>query len=128
MAIALTLFNAPDGGDNTQRRTVLAGTAVLSGTYTTGGETIVWPTLNAVNGTKVEINTLFPTAPIWVEFVLGIPGSPATDILADYNYSTSKLQLYANATGLELASGFTYAGTGYASPAVLYFKAEFRAE
>ena len=131
MALALSLLSAPDGGDNSQRRTMLMGTGVLSGSYTTGGETINWGTVGNSSGGDAQINTLSPTAPLWVEFQLGIviASSPLMYVI-QYNYSTGKLQIFvsnAATDGLEeLAAGAYPASlTGIAK---LYFKAEWRAE
>lgn len=131
MALALTILPSPDGGDNSQRRTALYGTALLSGSYTAGGETINWLTLASTSGGDSQINTLTPTTPLWVEFQLGVPiAATPLNYIFQYNYSTGKLQIFqsgASGSGFgELAAGaYPAALTGIAK---LYWKAEWRAE
>ena len=123
MAVTLTVMNGPSGVDNSQRRTILQGTAALTGSYTTGGETINWLTLKSVAGNNVLLNTL-STSPLWVEFVLGIPNATPGIYFAVFNYTTKKLQIYTVA-GTELAA------SAYAAPelnSTLFFKAEFANE
>lgn len=134
MALALTVALAPNGADNSQRRTIREGTAKLTGTYpaTAGGEAINWLTVMNAGGTDVLLNTLTPTAPLWVEFQVGITSgaNPQSIPFLQYNYSTGKLQLYGMAAAAgentlleEVAESFSYpAGlTG----ATLYWKAEW---
>lgn len=125
MAIALTALNSPNTEDNTQRRVSIEGMAVLSGSYTTGGETVNFLTLSSASGGKVLVDTL-QTAPIWVEFQMDTPAATPLLIIAVYNYTTNKLQFYVSSTGAELAAG-AYAA-GYIGTAKLRFKVEFPRE
>lgn len=125
MAIALTVLNAPNGDDNTQRRQVIYGTATVSGSYTTGGETINWLTLSSTSGGKVLIETL-QTAPAFVEFQMGQPGTGTpTNLFPTYNYTTGKVQFWI-AAGTEFPAG-AYTANVYTN-AIFRFKAEFPRE
>jgi hypothetical protein len=115
MALALTLLKAPNDKDNSQRRTILEGTGVLSGSYPAGGEPITW--------TQFLINSSNPTAPVWVEFYVGA-FSPPTAVPAVYDYATGTLRLFVSSTGDEVATG---AYSSVYTSATLYFKAEFQA-
>lgn len=125
MALALTALNEPNGLDNTNRRQILEGTGVLSGSYALGGETTNWLTLTDVSGQKVLLDTL-QSAPIWVEFIMDTPAATPLLLQPVYNFTTNKLQFYTSSTGAELAAG-TYP-TGYIGTAKLRFKVEFGRE
>lgn len=129
MALALKLIMGPKGGDNSQRRTIIQGTAVFSGSYVAGGEAINWLTqpTNFEGGT-VLLNTL-STAPLWVEFQ---QTSPATSTPVwyslQYNYTSNKLQVFVTGTAAggsaELTAG-AYTTTLAAAGVTFQFKAEF---
>lgn len=111
MALALKLLKAPNGEDNTQRRTVIQGTAVFTGSYTAGGEAVNWLTITNFEGGTALINSL-STAPVWVEFVQTAPAttSPLWYWLV-YNYTTNKVQVIV--TGTAAAGGAELAATTY---------------
>lgn len=121
MALALTVLNAPNGQDNSQRRVIVEGTGVLTGDYATGGESINWLTLTDAAGNRVLINT-GTSEPLWAEFYIGEPDGAVWPIA--YNYSTGKLQSFVQSTGDEIANGTAYSATQLG--ATLYFKAEFQ--
>lgn len=132
MALTLKAFNAPNGADNSQRRTKVLGTGTLTGTYpaTAGGEPINWQALQTAAGENVLVPSNTQN-PIWAEFQIVPPaGAPASTVILQYNYGTSKLQIIAMGTAAtentlfeELAEGFIYpaALTG----ATIYFAAEW---
>ncbi|MFP5230773.1 MAG: hypothetical protein ACLGXA_24415 [Acidobacteriota bacterium] len=120
MALALTVLNAPNGTDNSQKRTCVEGTGVLSGNYAAGGEAINWLALQDASGQKVLLNTS-NLSPLWVEFQIGVPDGAVWPLV--YNYSTGKLQSFVQSTGDEQSAG-AYAGSQ--TGATLYFKAEFQ--
>jgi hypothetical protein len=128
MAITLKVLNAPNGEDNSQRRTVLAGTATLTGSYTTGGEAINWATLTSAAGGNVLLNAV-TTTPLWAEFQIAIPGATPLLYLVQYNYATNKLQFYDDGSA---GLGFAQLGAGAypadLTAATLRFKAEFANE
>lgn len=120
MSLVLTVHNEPNGSDNSQRRTIIEGTAVLSGNYAEGGEAITWTSLQDASGQNVLLNTTNPS-PLWAEFQVGVPDGAVWPLI--YNYSTGKLQSFVQSTGDEQAAG-AYAGSQ--TGATLYFKAEFQ--
>lgn len=128
MALALKTLTPPKGGDNTQRRTVIQGTAVFSGSYASGGEAVNWLTISAFEGGVALLNTL-STAPVWVEFMQTAPAtaSPLWYQLA-YNYTTNKVQIIVTGTGAagsaELAAG-AYPAQITGAGAAFQFLAEF---
>lgn len=134
MALALTVLNAPSGTDNSQTRTKLYGTAAFSGSYTAGGESVAWGSLNDVSGQVTLVNTLGTPAPVWVEFQLSQPasGSPAYTFRVEYNYTTGKFQVYgspatsAEGTGFEELAAGSYPAN--VSGAKWRWAAEFVAE
>lgn len=129
MALALTLYPAPDGADNSQRRTSLNGTGKFTGSYVAGGVAINWLTVANSSGGDALLNSL-STTPLWAEFQIGIPGSTPLYYILNYNYSTNKLQVAD--TGAASGSGFAEFAAGAYSADLLaltvYFKAEFRNE
>jgi hypothetical protein len=121
MALALTVLNAPNGTDNSQKRLILEGTGVLSGDYAEGGEAITWTGLQDAAGFNVLLNTKNPPVPLWVEFQVGEPDGAVWPLV--FNYSTGNLQSFVQSTGDEQSAG---AYSGAQTGAVLYFKAEFQ--
>lgn len=128
MALALTLYNAPDGADNSQRRTSLNGTGKFTGSYVAGGVAINWLTVANSSGGDALLNSL-STTPLWAEFQVGIPGSTPLLYVLQYNYTTNKLQVYVSGTatfGLDEFAAGAYPADLTAG--TVYFKAEFRNE
>lgn len=128
MALALKLIMGPKGGDNSQRRTIIQGTAVFSGSYVAGGEAINWLTIGAFEGGTALLNTL-STTPLWVEFQ---QTSPATSTPVwyslQYNYTTNKVQVFVTGTAAAGSAELTpaaYTTTLAAAGVTFQFKAEF---
>lgn len=129
MALTLTAENEPATYDYSQKRQILQGTATVTGSYTAGGEAINWTTIKDASGAAVMLNSL-ATTPKWVEFHTSVPGSTPLWYLAQYNYSTNKLQFAV--TGAAAGDGFEeLAASAYPADltgATLVWKAEFIAE
>jgi hypothetical protein len=124
MALTLTAFNEPKGTDNTQKRLILEGTGVLTGSYTAGGETVNWNTIKDASGQAVLLNSLSAT-PTWAELDMTAPNTGGILIPVTYNPATNKFQIWVTTTGNELAAG-AY-GANYTG-ASFHFSAEFVAE
>lgn len=130
MALTLTALNQPSTYDYSQRRQILQGTGVFSGSYVAGGEPVNWNGIKDVSGQNVLLNSL-SSSPLWVEAHSSNPASssPLWYIL-QYNYATGKIQVIVSGAAAgdgfeELAAGaYPAALTG----AVIAWKAEFSAE
>lgn len=109
--------NGIDNRDNSQRRTIVQFTGVVTGDYTEGGETVNWAT------SAGSIPSSEPNNPVWVEVYEAIPSADGPIFIpALYNYATNKIQFYVSATGDELAAGaYSASFTG----ATFAIKAEF---
>lgn len=114
MALTLTVFNAPSGTDNSQTRTKLYGTAVFSGSYTAGGESVSWGSLADASGQNALVNTLGTPTPVWVEFHLAQPGvtGPAYTFRVEYNYTTGKFEVYGSPATSAEGTGFEEIASG----------------
>jgi hypothetical protein len=123
--LTLAALNAPNGTDNSNKRTIVEVTGTLSGDYPADGEPIKWVGLSQASGGSVLINSSNPTEPLWVEAQMAeVSAVDPTLILAYYDYTLSTLRLFVSSTGAELAAGaYTPGLTG----AVLRIKAEFQA-
>lgn len=60
MAVSATIYEYPNGIDNTQRRLIVHGTLVFSGTPASGGDTIAWAGIRSANDDMVTLDTAQP--------------------------------------------------------------------
>ena len=119
----LAALNAPNGTDNSNKRTIVEVVGTLTGDYPANGEPISWTGLSQASGGSVVIASSQPTAPLWVEAQMAeISETDPTLILPLYDYNLSTLRFLVSSTGNELATGAYPAG--YLG-ATLRIKAEF---
>jgi|SRR5579884_1218708 hypothetical protein len=131
MANTLTVNNEPYGLDQTQKRIYVHGIISLTGSYTTGGETLNWQAMKYADGEAVLLDTSDTQPEVaYFQSVGSTSGGSSSGWLYQWNKKTGKLQIFGTGSGAgashqEMANSTAYSST---TPPITTDLIEFEAE